>query len=214
MKLLIIEGPDRCGKNTLIHNLVSQAENYVVRHFGTAKGDDDFEKRNHQFQFFKKEFELSSLRHRFEMPDKQRYPKDIWICNRGHLGEFVYGEMYRKTNPKDWVIRMEQEFMLDIDPSVYLLLLTAPSEFLCKRDDGLSFTADESKKQSEITRFFSAYYESKIMNRKILDVSSGDNYRPQESILQEVNDWLWPVKPANSEFYTKTIINSPIILEK
>ena len=44
MKLLIIEGPDRCGKNTLIQQFLNQAENSVVRHWGAAKGETDEEK--------------------------------------------------------------------------------------------------------------------------------------------------------------------------
>jgi len=191
MKLLIIEGPDRCGKNTLIKNLTSQAENFVVRHFGSVKGENDMEKRNFQFQFFKKEFELASLRPRFEMPDKERYPRDIWIWNRAHLGEFVYGKMYRDTKPEEWVMKMESMFAMDIDPSVHLLLLTADPEFLCKRDDGLSFTADVEKKKKEIENFEKAFNTSKIMNKKILNVSNGENYLDAAIILDEVNKFLF-----------------------
>ena len=194
MKLLIIEGLDRCGKNTLIHNLTSQAENYVVRHWGTAKGTNDYEKRDHQYQFFKKEFQLASDRNKFEMPDATRYPRDLWIWNRAHLGEFVYGDLYRNTKPKDWVMRMEQDFSFDIDPSVYLLFLYAPPEFLCKNDDGLSFTADVSKKELELLKFHSAFSESKIMNKKSIAVSDGETYRSAQDIFQEVDNWLWPTK--------------------
>jgi thymidylate kinase len=191
MKLLIIEGPDRCGKNTLIKNLTSQAENFVVRHFGSAKGKDDNEKRNFQFQFFKKEFELASLRPRFEMPDKERYPNDIWIWNRAHLGEFVYGKMYRNTQPESWVMKMEEMYGLDIDPSVYLLLLTADPEFLCKRDDGLSFSAEIDKKSQELASFKDAFDKSKILNKKIINVSNGENYLDAAIILDEVNKFLF-----------------------
>lgn len=191
MKLLIIEGPDRCGKNTLIKNLTSQAENFVVRHFGSAKGKDDMEKRNFQFQFFKKEFELASLRRQFELPDKERYPKDIWIWNRAHLGEFVYGKMYRNTDPQQWVMKLEEMYGFDIDPSVYLLLLTADPEFLCKRDDGLSFTAEVDKKAKEIESFKQAFNQSKIMNKLIINVSNGENYLDADIILDKVNKFLF-----------------------
>jgi thymidylate kinase len=190
MKLLLIEGPDRCGKNTLIKNLVTQAENVVVRHFGSAKGKNDLEKRNFQYQFFKKEFALANLRSQFEMPDKERYPRDIWIWNRAHLGEFVYGKMYRETHPEEWVMQMETLFGMDLDPSVHLLLLTAPPEFLCKRDDGLSFSNDVEKKKAEILAFQDAYDQSKIINKMILDVTDGNDYLKEEIILQKVNEFL------------------------
>jgi thymidylate kinase len=190
MKLLLIEGPDRCGKNILIKNLTSQAENYVVRHFGSAKGRNDLEKRNFQYQFFKKEFTLAALRPQFEMPDKERYPRDIWIMNRAHLGEFVYGKMYRETRPEQWVMQMETMFGMDLDPSVYLLLLTAPPEFLCKRDDGLSFSNDVMQKTHEIASFRSAFEKSKIINKMIMNVANGDEYLDESIILQEVNKFL------------------------
>lgn len=190
MKLLVIEGPDRCGKNTLIKSLTAQAENYVVRHFGTAKGDDDFEKRDYQFQFFKKEFELASNRSKFDMPDKERYPRDIWIWNRAHLGEFVYGNMYRSTRPEQWVMKLETLFGMEIDPSIYLLLLTASPEFLCKRDDGQSFTSDIGKKQREILAFHDAFQQSKILNKCIIDVSDRDEYKSKDIILDSVNKFL------------------------
>lgn len=190
MKLLIIEGPDRCGKNTLIQGLISQSDNSVVRHFGSAKGSNDLEKRNFQYQFFKKEFSLAGLRTQFEMPDKERYPRDIWIWNRAHLGEFVYGKMYRNTNPEQWVMQMESLYGMDLDPSVHLLLLTAPAEFLCKRDDGKSFSDAVEMREKEIASFRDAFHQSNIINKKILDVSNGDEYLDKDVILHEVNKFL------------------------
>ena len=190
MKLLIIEGPDRVGKNLLIQQLTAQAENYVVRHWGTARGKDDWEKRDSQFQFFKKEFELASQRSKFEMPDRERYPRDIWIWNRAHLGEFVYGRIYRNTNPEEWVMQMEKLYGMDLDPSVYLLLLTASPDFLCKRDDGKSFSSDIEKRTDEIAAFIEAWIASKILNKKIVDVSFDGEYRDKTSIVEEVNQFL------------------------
>jgi thymidylate kinase len=191
MKLLIIEGPDRCGKNTLIRNLLSQADNSVVRHFGSAKGSTDLEKRNHQYHFFRKEFQLASNRHLFEMPDRERYPRDLWIWNRAHLGEFVYGKIYRETHPEEWVMQMETQYGLDMDPSIYLLLLTAPPDFLCRMDDGLSFSNQVDKKLQEINAFDGAFRKSQIMNKMIVDVTMNDQYRDPQEIFEEVNKFLF-----------------------
>ena len=191
LKLLIIEGPDRCGKNTLIQNFTSQAENSIVRHWGAAKGNTDIEKRNYQYQFFKKEFQLATERNKYTMPDTDRYQKDIYIWNRAHLGEFVYGDLYRNTQPRDWVMRMETDFSFDIDPSVYLVLLTAPAEFLCKRDDGLSFTDKIDGKNAELQKFHTAFIESKIMNKILINVSDGENYRSASEIFDEINKFIF-----------------------
>ena len=143
-----------------------------------------------QFQFFKKEFELASLRQRFDMPDKERYPRDIWIWNRAHLGEFVYGKIYRETNPEEWVMQMESLYGMDIDPSIYLLLLTADPEFLCKNDDGQSFSAEIGKKKSELRQFDIAFDKSRVMNKMRLNVSNGESYLDQDIILDTVNKFL------------------------
>jgi hypothetical protein len=103
----------------------------------------------------------------------------------------VYGKMYRDTHPEEWVFQLEKQYAMDIDSSVYLLLLTAPSEFLCSREDGQSFSADVNKKQEEQQRFFEAYEESFIRNKMILNVSQdAENYRTPESILEDVNKFL------------------------
>lgn len=191
MKLLIIEGPDRCGKNTLIKQFINQAENYIVRHWGSAKGETDKQKEIHQYNFFKKEFELASKRSQFEMPDKTRYPNDIYIWNRAHLGEFVYGRLYRDTNPNLWVFNLEKQFGFDTDPDVYLLLLTAPAEFLCKKDDGQSFTAEVEGKKEELRLFLNTFHRSEIRNKLLLDVTSEGEYRDSLEIFKEVNEFVF-----------------------
>ena len=193
MKLLIIEGPDRCGKDTLISGLCKQASNSIVRHFGSVKGNTDLEKRDYQFQFFKKEFQLASERNKFEMPDRERYPRDIYIWNRSHLGEFVYGTLYRKTNPQNWVYEIEKMFGFHVDVSVYLVLLTADPKFLCAKDDGLSFTAEHEKKKIELDLFKQAYTYSNIINKKTIKVGNDISldYLDKDIILDTVNKFLF-----------------------
>ena len=186
VKLLIIEGCDRTSKNTLIKNLTSQYENYVVRHFGSPNGKNNFEIRSWQYNSFKKEFDLASKRNDFSLMKE----KGIWIWNRSHIGEAIYGKMYRNTNPDDWIYKLESSYNFHIDPQVYLLLMEAPAEFLCKRDDGLSFTSDVEKKKDELGLFRSAYDDSLILNKQIIDVSNGNEYLDQVIILDKVNKFL------------------------
>ncbi len=85
---------------------------------------------------------------------------------------------------------MEPMFGMDLDPSVYLLLLTAPAEFLCKRDDGKSFSDAVEMREKELASFRDAFHQSSIINKKILDVSNGDDYLDKDIILHEVNKFL------------------------
>lgn len=197
MKHLIIEGPDRCGKNTLITNLLSQSSCLVTRHFGAAVGSTDSEKQLNQMDFFAKEFRLASAKQReiLHMPG-ENHKRDLFIWNRGHLGEFVYGTMYRNTRPENWVIGMESLHGMDKDPEVYLLLLVAHPEFICKNDDGLSFSSKIDDKIKEIELFKDACKKSTIQNKLTICVTEyGENgeikFRSEKDILNEVNNFLW-----------------------
>jgi thymidylate kinase len=191
MKLLVIEGCDRTGKNTLIKSLLALSENSVVRHFGTAKGKDNVEKNANQYKFFDKEFQLASRRHEFEIYDPVRYPNDLYIWNRSHLGEFVYGSMYRASKP-EWIFELERSYNFHIDPNVYHVLLYAEPEFLCKNDDGQSYTANVEEKEKEINLFKYAFSRSVIRNKLAVQVDdSKGNYRSQTDIFNEIKNFIF-----------------------
>lgn len=191
MKLLCLEGCDRTGKNTLIQSLLSIAENSVVRHFGTAKGETFLEKNANQFSFFDKEFKLAGRREDFTIYDPIRYPYDLWIWNRSHLGEYVYGSLYRNSKP-EWIFELERTNNFHIDPNVYHILLYAEPDFLCKMDDGKSFTSKVEEKEKELNLFKYAFGRSLIRNKLAVQVDDGNgNYRPQIDIFNEVKQFIF-----------------------
>jgi thymidylate kinase len=186
MKLLIIEGLDRCGKDTLIKNLIATRSNYAVRHWDKPKGNTDEEKREFQEQFFEKEFSIAS-----NLMFLDDNPNNLLIWNRAHLGEFVYGKLYRDTKPEEWVMDLETKFEFVENPTVYMVLLVAPAKFLCDRDDGESFASDIESKVREKEAFFKAYSNSKISNKLLIDVTDGHGqYRSMSTITDEVNKFL------------------------
>jgi len=187
----------------------------VITHFTAPVGDTDLEKRMFQEHSFRSEFErshflLNSLF--FDGPKKGKMNLIIW--NRGHLGEFVYGKLYRETNPEEWVMNLEEEFDYNDSENVYLLLLTADPEFLSQNDDGLSFSSTVDSKKKEIENFKNAFHLSQIGKKLIIDVTTlrtdtkletfedegvkvyktvtetSTVYKPQENILQEVLEFL------------------------
>lgn len=190
MKLLIIEGPDRCGKNTLINGICSVYDNHIVRHFGFPVGNDDMEKRNFQYHFFRNEFSMAQKRNEtssFCMNDDS----GIYIWNRAHLGEMVYGQIYRNTHPGEWVMRMEKSFSFDLDPSIYLVLLEASPEFLVEHDDGHSFSEKIENKRKEIELFEGAFSMSLILNKMKMDVSmKNGSFKDKNEILKRVLNFI------------------------
>jgi thymidylate kinase len=181
MKHLIIEGPDRVGKDTLIKNLTSHFSNVAIRHFRSPKGNDDSEKRVYQYNSFHEEYE--------NVIDFNRMKFDLCIWNRGHLGEFVYGKLYRQTEPETWVLNQESMY-IDKDSQVYLLLLTASPEFLASKDDGKSFSSTASARKQEIESFREACNKSKIPHFLEIKVEDDGIYLTPEDITQQVMNFL------------------------
>ena len=180
MKHLIIEGPDRVGKDTLIKNLLSHFSNVAIRHFRSPKGDSDIEKKQYQQLSFHSEYLTA---HRLSTMGF-----DLCVWNRGHLGEFVYGNLYRNTQPEEWVL--SQEIDLLKNEETYLLLLTASPEFLSSKDDGLSFASTPEARKNEIENFRKACKSSSIKNFLEIQVEKDGTYLTPENITELVINFI------------------------
>lgn len=181
MKLVIVEGTDRTGKDTLIEGLAKfftdQDIALMIKHWGFPVGRTNEEKTAYQKENFRSEFKrFNSLRDSDDMAV-------IW--NRAHLGEMVYGPLYRQSDPKCWIIALEEEFRFDKDSEIFLIYLKADPEFLVSQDDGKSFSNELVNKQMELRMFREAFESSKIMNKLMIKVNEKDEYIEPERILDE-----------------------------
>lgn len=187
MKLIIIEGTDRTGKDTLSQHLMTQANSFCYRHWGFPQGETNDERIQYQQYSFKKEFDLyNSLK-------KDKYfsnPNDMVIWNRSHLGEVVYGTLYRDYNPENWVYNLESIYAFDQDVNVFLIWLYADADFVCSNDDGNSFSNDVTQKKIEIGLFNKAFDKSIIQNKIKIQVNEGHSYRSKSDIRSEVDSFL------------------------
>jgi hypothetical protein len=189
MKHLIIEGCDRTGKDSLIKNLMKYCQNMVITHFSTPEGNTDEEKRKFQEISFEREFQKATfLIKNFDSPRKTKMNLLVW--NRAHLGEFVYGNLYRKTQPEEWVMNLEEKYNYDSKDEVYLLFLTASPSFLASKDDGNSFSSSATDREKENQLFKQAFHESKIKNKLEINVENQSQYISQNEILQKVLHFL------------------------
>jgi thymidylate kinase len=184
MKLLIIEGMDRCGKDTIIGSLLKDYPHFVCSHFGYPVGETNEEKRKYQVLTFWKEF---SLQQAFRKSNGL-FSDGLYVWNRSHIGECVYGPMYRESDP-NWIFELEENFF-DNSDDVYLLYLYADVEFLLKNDDGNSFTTGIEKKRNEAALFEKAVDQSIIKNKLKLKVNHGDSYIDQTEIYNIVKEFL------------------------
>ena len=167
MKLVIIEGMDRCGKDSII-DLISQ-DHFIhsITHWGYPVGNTNEEKTEWQ--------KTSFLDYMSKWKNVQSNSLDsLVVWNRAHVGEYVYGTMYRDSYPDTWIPDLEEKYLSD--DNVYLVLLHADPEFLLKHDDGNSYTTQLELEKLEHEKFQTAFDSSTIKNKIKIKVSHGDNY--------------------------------------
>jgi thymidylate kinase len=184
MKLLIIEGTDRCGKDSLINEISSSYSNVIKRHWSFPKGETNDEKTEYQKQQFNWEFKF------FTEMRKVLEDNSLMIWNRSHIGEMVYGSIYRNSNPSSWVMQLEDQYSFNEDPDVYLVYLHADPEFVVKEDDGNSYSAKLEDKTREINEFHRSVNKSKIKKVLKIKVNKGSEYISHEGIINSVKQFL------------------------
>lgn len=183
MKLIIFEGTDRVGKDTYIKELSSGLRNYTIRHWSFPQGESNDEKTAWQQSSFHDEFSHYLILN-------ARFPSHTLFWNRAHIGELVYGTVYRDSNPLSWVPALESDYGMLNDTEVYLVHLTADPEFVVAKDDGLSYSDKLEKKAEEIQAFTTAVNNSKIINKLTIKINDERNYRPQSEILKEIRSFI------------------------
>ena len=187
MKIIIIEGPDNTGKNTLINNIIDTNNIVKLIHCGTPKSKEDPYKE--QRDLFKK---LSNI----AISEYRANETDVVVFNRFYQGEYVYGQMYRNISPtsiKLFIRNLEEVLKANIfeEDLYYVQLLSSSTKLLKGNDDGKSLSeADEIKIRKEIELFEDVFDSSKIWKKKRIYINSGDNFRSRQDILEEFNNFI------------------------
>jgi thymidylate kinase len=186
MKLIILEGADNVGKDTLIHEITKNipSKNLIKKHWVSPKGNTNEEKIEFQKKSFNREFEsyenLSIIFH-----------NHIMIWNRSHIGELVYGKMYRDYDPTDWVFQLEAKHHFSDNDDIYLIYLDSDAEFLVNNDDGQSFSNKLQDKETELQLFRKAVNDSTIKNKLTLKINQGKQRMPLLSLVNQINQFIY-----------------------
>jgi hypothetical protein len=187
VKIIIIEGPDNTGKNTLINSIIENNNIVKLIHCGTPKSKDN--PYQEQKDLFKK---LSNI----AISEYRANETDVIVFNRFYQGEYVYGQMYRNGSPieiKQFIRNLESVLVANIfeEDLYYVQLLSSSPKLLIKNDDGKSLSeADENKIWKEIRLFENVFDESKIWKKKRIYINNGDCFRDRQDILNEFNNFI------------------------
>jgi thymidylate kinase len=170
---------DRCGKDTQIENvtkyLLEQNENKSVHvlHYASLPIKENIEERSSILYY-----------DMFRICDAVLKTPDIHLLlNRAHLGEMVYGYIYRKYDAR-WIYQIEKQFQ-DLIKNAYLITLV-DSSFKCisNRDDGLSLSnSDINKAKTELERFVLATELSGIKHKILIDIANKDS----ETVFNDIS---------------------------
>ena len=172
-KILIIEGPDNCGKDTLIKTISSTSKVHVIHCSKPEQHDSPEESLRAQHEEFSRITELL-----IGLYKKNEH--DFIIMNRFHYGELVYGPMYRNEDPdsiRKMLVEIDNQLKTNInqeDIGLVLLTVTDPV-FLSGNEDGLSLSGgDSSLIKKECDGFFEAYRMSLLPNKALVYVDNGN----------------------------------------
>ena len=188
MKIIIIEGPDNCGKNTIIHNIIDNNDSVKVIH--CHKPDTTVE--DPLAEMTKVFFHHADC----VINDYMTQNTDVVVFNRYYFGEWVYGQLYRNENPDDiksLIQSLEQYLLAAIDHGdlYYLQLLSSSAILLKDNDDGESLSHADIKKINDEISLFKEVCGFSTLNKAMLYVNEGDNYRPRQDILNEANQFIY-----------------------
>lgn len=166
-KFVIIEGPDRVGKDTqsklLQLKMIKERLPIHMLHYSGVKGLSKEKAKEYSKLMYDDMFSII-----YEAFKSQR----SLILNRSHIGESVYSPMYRDYDG-DYVFDLEKENNgSDFWVHIFLVVLIDKPENLIKRDDGDSYSIDLEKKQEEINRFIGAVRKSTIKFKKLININN------------------------------------------
>lgn len=178
-KLIIIEGTDNVGKDTVINQLLDKYKDAKVYHCEKPKSKNNKEAAKEQYNLF-----LNLANENINTNDK------VIIHNRSWYGEYVYGVKYRNNDEsevKKSILEFENIILENISDVCLIMLLSDNFDFLVKNDDGLSISqAKKELIEDETKRFEEIFKFSTIPNKKIIYVNNGENWRTKEEIINEL----------------------------
>lgn len=160
-KYIIIEGMDRCGKDTQIGLIQKQFKNetFHVFHYAKVPFKTQADHIDYNTRLYKDMFSIM-----FESLGSRRN----FIFNRSHLGESVYSPRYRGYDG-DYVFDIEKNYInVLIDQLVMIVLVNTP-EILLEREDGNSLAGKIEDVVYEREAFIRGYEKSGIQSKKLIE---------------------------------------------
>lgn len=182
-KVIIVEGIDNCGKDTLINKLKNNFGKTKIIHAGIPTSKDLFK------------FYYDGLIHD-TLDGYYDESLNAVIHNRSIYGEYVYGPKYRNESRDDIInlihkLELGQLRTFIFSKDLYLILLTSSnSDLIVNNDDGLSLSSKKKDIEDEIKAFNEVFDLSAIENKKKVYVNDNCKFRDPDNIYMDVLNFI------------------------
>jgi len=182
--IIIVEGMDRCGKDSAIKSItkylygLDHLKSIHVLHYSNLPIKDKEKVMQTSFLLYYDMFKLAefALKENFHL-----------IMNRAHLGEWVYGYIYRNYKAT-FIYDIELNY-IDLMDKIYLITLVDSSLKCLEREDGNSLSeADRNKGKIECERFIEATELSYIKNKICIDIKDKTPQDVQEEVFKFIEN--------------------------
>lgn len=187
MKVIIIEGPDNCGKNTLIQNIVDN--NDVVKVIHCHKPD-----KNDPNPFMTME-KIYLYHAENVIRDNIKGHTDVLIFNRYYQSEYIYGQLYRGGDPekiKQMIYMLESYLINNIgyDNIYYVQLMSDSVKLLIDNEDGKSLSNGKEEQIIKELELFKDIFDFCKIKKKMIYINNGDSFKTKEDILKDFTDFI------------------------
>lgn len=184
MKLIIIEGTDNTGKDTLISKLLEKYPTATLIHCGKPLSKS----------YSSKEQDTLFNTYIDNIINNSYSNTHVIIMNRSHIGEYVYGVLYRNRDEHE-VLDMIKNIDYKLNKSNidvrYVQLLCSSQNLLKNNEDGKSLSNGNIEKiEKEKNMFKNIFNESILINKKLFYVNDGDKFKSRETIFNEVWNFI------------------------
>lgn len=178
--IIIVEGQDRTGKDTIVKSIIRKYfDKTIIPIHCIGPGSESKNPLEESKKFYKDLLFHISLSN----------PNVNFILNRSHIGEMVYSPLYRGYNG-DYVLELEKKFITSSkicgcgkSKKTLLIVLVDSSNQNMERDDNDSLANNKKQSNEELSLFKEAFNKSSISQKVFIDIKNKNISEVKEEVL-------------------------------
>ena len=184
MKLIIIEGTDNTGKDTIISKLIEKYPTVTLIHCSAP----------YSKKYSSKEQDTLFETYINNIVNKQYDKTHVIIMNRSHIGEYVYGILYRNRTSEEvrtMICTLNEKLLNRKDLEIrYVQLICTSKKLLSNNEDGKSLSEGNDYKILKENINFEEIFQYCNFPKRMIYINNGDEFKTRESIFNEVYKFI------------------------